>query len=118
MRIIAQIEDATARGITTLRAIAAELDRLRVPSASGKLWKRKICEQHHPSRDVPARSEGGGGMKTIYVLLLFWNSSFSTVDTRDVVLMKAYPTLAQCQQARRDEVGRVNVRCDAVEVSR
>jgi DNA invertase Pin-like site-specific DNA recombinase len=38
MRTIAQIEDAQARGITTLRAIAAELDRLKVPSASGKPW--------------------------------------------------------------------------------
>jgi DNA invertase Pin-like site-specific DNA recombinase len=38
MRTIAQIEDARARGITTLRTIAAELERLKIPSASGKPW--------------------------------------------------------------------------------
>lgn len=37
-RVIAHIDDARRRGITTLRAIAAEMDRLRVPSASGKPW--------------------------------------------------------------------------------
>lgn len=37
-RTIGQIENARLRGITTLRAIAAELDRLRVPTASGKPW--------------------------------------------------------------------------------
>lgn len=38
MRTIAPIEDAQRRGIKTLRAIAAELDRLKIPSASGKPW--------------------------------------------------------------------------------
>lgn len=37
-RTIAQIEDAQRRGITSLRDIAKELDRLRVSSASGKPW--------------------------------------------------------------------------------
>jgi DNA invertase Pin-like site-specific DNA recombinase len=35
------IDGARQRGIASLRAIAAELDRLRVPSASGKPWNAK-----------------------------------------------------------------------------
>ncbi len=38
MRTIATVEDAQRRGFASLRAIAKELDRLRIPSASGKPW--------------------------------------------------------------------------------
>lgn len=38
LRTIDPIEDAQRRGHASLRAVAAELDRLRVPSASGKPW--------------------------------------------------------------------------------
>ena len=39
--VIDAIEDIRSRGKDSLRAIAAELDRLRIPSATGKGWSAK-----------------------------------------------------------------------------
>lgn len=55
-------------------------------------------------------------MITIWVLVLFANSSFGNVDTRDVVLVEAYRTSAACDHARQEMARSALVRCDQVKV--
>lgn len=55
-RVFPSIVDARVRGIHSLRAIAAELDRLRIPSPTGKSWTPQgisnICTRLQRLRDA------------------------------------------------------------------